>query len=63
MTYRTLKSKVSKLQGLQAEIDAMTAEAGAIKDQIKAEMAARAVDELETGNAVIRWKPIVFHEV
>lgn len=59
MTDRTLKSKISKLQELQAEIDALTAEADTIRDAIKAEMSARAVDELEAGNAVVRWKPIV----
>jgi|GEM_PF-5050880 len=46
MTDRTLRSKVSKLQELQAEIDTLTAEADTLKDQIKAEMTARATDEL-----------------
>lgn len=59
MTDRTLRAKVSKLQELQAEIDIMTAQADSLKDQIKAEMTARAVDELEAGSAVVRWKPIV----
>jgi len=59
MTDRTLRSKVSKLQELQAEIDTLTAEADTLKDQIKAEMTARATDELQAGNALIRWKPVV----
>jgi predicted phage-related endonuclease len=59
MTARTLNSKVSKLQELQAEIDALNIEAEGIRDAIKAEMAARAVDELKAGNAVVRWKVIV----
>ena len=54
MTNRTLKSKASKLQELQAEIDALTAAADTIRDAIKAEMTALAVDELEAGEAVIR---------
>ena len=58
MTDRTLKGKVSKLQELQAEIDAMTAQAEALKDSIKAEMTTREVDELKAGNALIRWKLI-----
>ena len=59
MTDRTLRNKVSKLQELQAEIDTLTAEAEALKDAIKAEMQARATDELQAGSALIRWKPVV----
>ena len=59
MTERTLKTKVSKLQELQAEIDILTTQAESLKDAIKAEMAERAVDELEAGNALVRWKSIV----
>lgn len=58
MTDRTLKKKVDQLQGLQTEIDSLTVQAEALKDAIKQEMERRAVDELEAGNAVIRWKPI-----
>lgn len=59
MTDRTLKAKVNRLQELQAEIDALTAQADSLKDQIKAEMTTRAVDELKAGNTVVRWKPVV----
>lgn len=58
MTGRTLKAKVSTLRELQAEIDTLTKQAESLKDQIKAEMTARAVDELEAGNAVVRWKSV-----
>lgn len=58
MTDRTLKGKVSRLQELQAEVDELTAQADAIRDSIKKEMEARAVDELEAGEAVVRWKSI-----
>ena len=58
MTDRTLKAKVSTLQQLQVEIDTLTEQAESLKDAIKAEMTARAVDELEAGNAVIRWKSV-----
>lgn len=58
MTDRTLKSKVRQLQELQNEIDGLTAQADTIRDAIKQEMQARAVDELEAGEAVVRWKPV-----
>ncbi len=38
MTIRTLKSKVVKMQELQAEIDKLKAQEESIKDAIKAEM-------------------------
>lgn len=59
MTDRTLKAKVRQLQELQSEIDSFTEQAESLKEAIKAEMSARAVDELNAGNAIIRWKPVV----
>ncbi len=56
MTIRTLKSKVVKMQELQAEIDKLKAQEESIKDAIKAEMTQQNVDELEVGANIISWK-------
>lgn len=58
MTDRTLKTKVQRLQELQAEINNLTDQAESLKDQIKAEMNARETDELCAGTAVIRWQSV-----
>lgn len=58
MTDRTLKSKLDKLHQLQAEIDALTTQADALKAQVKTELEARGLDELEAGNYIVRWKPV-----
>lgn len=59
MTDRTLKSKVDKLQKVNAEIARLQDQADKLKADIQTEMQARAVDEVRAGDSVVRWKPIV----
>lgn len=59
MTTRTLKGKLDRLAELQSEIDTLTAQADTIRDAIKKELEARNLDELEAGEHVVRWKPII----
>ena len=53
------ENRINKLQKLEAQIKALEAEADAIRNEIKADMEAKGVDELRTKNFVVRWKEII----
>ena len=54
-----IENRINKLQELEAQIEALKAEADEIRNEIKADMDAKGVDELRTKNFVVRWKEIV----
>ena len=54
-----IENRINKLQKLEAQIEALEAEATMIRNEIKADMDAKGVDELHTKNFVVRWKEIV----
>lgn len=58
MSTKKLEAKVLRLRELQAEIDQLEAEAEALKDEIKAELAARQVEELTAGVFKVRWTAV-----
>ncbi|SHG16758.1 MULTISPECIES: hypothetical protein [Eubacteriales] len=58
MSTTELSSKVKELKELQQLIEEATVEAEALKDQIKAEMTARSVDEMSVGLFKIRWTKV-----
>jgi predicted phage-related endonuclease len=58
MTDRTMKEKAAKLQEVNAEIARLQEQADKLKGDITAEMERRAVDELQAGNSVIRWREV-----
>ena len=58
MSTKDLDQKVSILKALQIEIESMTAEAEAIKDEIKMEMANRGEEVLTGTDWKASWKVI-----
>lgn len=49
-----IENRINKLQKLEAQIEALKAEADEIRNEIKADMDAKGVDELRTKNFVVR---------
>ena len=58
MSIKDLDQKVSILKALQIEIESMTAEAEAIKDEIKMEMANRGEETLTGTGWKASWKVV-----
>ena len=59
MTEKMIENRVKKLQELEAQIEALEAAADAVREEIKAHMSVRGLDELKTRHFVIRWKEVV----
>ena len=59
MTDRQLNNRISKLQGLEAQIKELEAQAEAIRDEIKADLTEKKEDEHNTGSFIVRWKEII----
>lgn len=59
MTEKMIENRVKKLQELEAHIKALEAAADAVREEIKADMSVRGLDELKTRHFVIRWKEVV----
>lgn len=59
MTEKMIENRVKKLQELEAQIEALEAAADAVREEIKADMSVRGLDELKTRHFVIRWKEVV----
>lgn len=58
MSTTELEAKCQELRQLQNLIEEAQQEAEAIKDTIKATLAAQAVDELRAGEYKVTWKPV-----
>lgn len=56
MTNRQIDNRCKKLADLEAQIKALTAAADAIKAEIKADMDADALEEIDTGKYKVRYK-------
>ena len=54
-----IENRINKLHSLEAQIEALEAEANAIRQEIKAALDEQGVDELHTKNFVVRWKEII----
>ena len=59
MTDRQIENRIKKLQEIEAQTAALEKEADAIRAEIKADMEAKGIDELQTKNFFIRWKEII----
>ena len=59
MTNKQLDNRVKKLQGIEAQVKELEAQADAIRAEIKAYMADNGEDEHNTGSFIIRWKEII----
>lgn len=58
MSTNNIESKVKELKELQRMSEELTAEIESIKDELKAEMAARNTDEITTTEYKIRYKEV-----
>ena len=59
MSIIDLTAKIEALREWESVIAEAQAEAEAIKDTIKAEMASREVEELEAGTYIVRWSTVL----
>lgn len=58
MTERRIERRLARLEELEAQIRELEKEADAIKDELKADMEAKDIEEMATSNHVIRWKEV-----
>lgn len=54
-----ITSKIEDLKDLEALIEEAKAEAETIRDEIKTEMLNRNIEEMEAGQYIIRWTPVL----
>ena len=54
-----ITSKIEALKELEALIEEAKAEAEALRDEIKAEMLNRNTEEMEAGQYIVRWTPVL----
>ena len=58
MSTTELTSKIENIKTLQTMIDELTAEMEAVKDEVKAEMNAKGVDEMTVSCFKVRYKEV-----
>lgn len=58
MTNRMIDNRCKKLAEIDAQIKALQAAADAIKNEIKADMTAENLDEIDTGKYKVRYKVV-----
>ena len=54
-----ITSKIEALKELEALIEEAKAEAETLRDEIKAEMLNRNTEEMEAGQYIVRWTPVL----
>ena len=54
-----ITSKIEALKELEALIEEAKAEAEALRDKIKTEMLNRNTEEMEAGQYIVRWTPVL----
>ena len=54
-----ITSKIEALKELEALIEEAKAEAEALRDEIKTEMHNRNTEEMEAGQYIVRWTPVL----
>ena len=59
MTDRQINNRINKLQGIEAQVKELEAQAEAIRSELKADLESKGEDEHNTGSFVIRWKEII----
>lgn len=55
-----ITSKIEALKELEALIEEAKAEAETLRDEIKTEMLNRNTEEMEAGQYIVRWTPVVW---
>lgn len=59
MTDRQINNRINKLQGIEAQVKELEAQAEAIRAELKADLESKGEDEHNTGSFVLRWKEII----
>lgn len=59
MSQNEIIKKAAYLQELESFMEEIKAEAESVRDDIKAEMMAQGVEEMEAGKYIIRWTPVL----
>ena len=59
MTERMIENRVRRLQEIEAQQKELEALADAIREELKADMESKGVNELRSRSFVVRWKEIV----
>ena len=59
MTNKQLDNRIKKLQGIEAQVKELEAQAEAIRAELKADLEGKGEDEHNTGSFVIRRKEII----
>ncbi|MCC8059667.1 MAG: hypothetical protein LIO81_02325 [Clostridiales bacterium] len=59
MTARQIKNRIEKLDAIAARQKALEEQAEAIRNEIKADMEAKGVDEISAFGRIARWKGII----
>ena len=54
-----ITSKIEALKELESLIEEAKAEAETLRDEIKAEMLSRNTEEMEAGQYIVRWTPVL----
>lgn len=59
MSATEITSKIEALKELEALIEEAKAEAETLRDEIKTEMLNRNTEEMEAGQYIVRWTPVL----
>ena len=59
MTNKQIDNRIKKLQGLEAQVKDLEAQAEAIRAELKADLESKGENEHNTGSFIIRWKEII----
>lgn len=59
MTERMIENRIKKLQSLEAQMKELEEQAEALKAEIKADLGAKGVDEIQTASFIVKWKEII----
>ncbi len=59
MTERMLKNRIEKLDAIAAQQKALEEQAEAIRNEIKADMEEKGVDEISAFGRIARWKEVI----
>lgn len=59
MGERAIQNRIRRLKELEEQQKALEAQINSLKDEIKADMEEKGVDELEAGTFIVRWKQVL----
>ena len=59
MGNRAIENRIKRLKEIEAQQKELDKQAEALRAEIKAEMEAQGMEELHTGNFIVRWKAVI----